>query len=57
MSPPATWTATCYRGCFEVLKRLNEDFHKTIVLATHDPHAASYAHVTGHLEKGMLLPA
>jgi hypothetical protein len=24
---------------------------------THDPHAASYAHVTRHLEKGMLLPA
>jgi len=41
----------------EILKRLNEDFHKTIVLVTHDPHAASYAHVTRHLEKGMLLPA
>ncbi len=38
------------------LKRLNEDFHKTIVMGTHDPHAASYAHVTRHLEKGMLLP-
>ncbi len=41
----------------EVLKRLNEEFHKTIVMVTHDPHAASYAHVTRHLEKGMLLPA
>lgn len=41
----------------EILKRLNEDFHKTVVLVTHDPHAASYAHVTRHLEKGMLLPA
>jgi len=41
----------------EILKRLNEDFHKTIVMVTHDPHAASYAHVTRHLEKGMLLPA
>jgi putative ABC transport system ATP-binding protein len=40
----------------EILKRLNEDFHKTIVMVTHDPHAASYAHVTRHLEKGMLLP-
>src|SRR6201997_3263374 len=37
----------------EILKRLNEDFHKTIVMVTHDPHAASYAHVTRHLEKGM----
>jgi ABC-type lipoprotein export system ATPase subunit len=26
------------------------------VMVTHDPHAASYAHVTRHLEKGMLLP-
>ena len=40
----------------EILKRLNEDFHKTVVMVTHDPHAASYAHVTRHLEKGMLLP-
>lgn len=40
----------------EILRRLNEDFHKTIVMVTHDPHAASYAHVTRHLEKGMLLP-
>jgi hypothetical protein len=24
-------------------------------MVTHDPHAASYAHVTRHLEKGMLL--
>jgi putative ABC transport system ATP-binding protein len=41
----------------DILKRLNEDFRKTIVMVTHDPHAASYAHVTRHLEKGMLLPA
>jgi len=40
----------------EILKRLNEDFKKTIVMVTHDPHAASYAHVSRHLEKGMLLP-
>ena len=40
----------------EILKRLNENFHKTVVMVTHDPHAASYAHVTRHLEKGMLLP-
>ena len=40
----------------EILKRLYEDFHKTIVMVTHDPHAASYAQVTRHLEKGMLLP-
>jgi len=41
----------------EILKKLNQSFHKTIIMVTHDPHAASYAHVTRHLEKGRLLPA
>ncbi len=41
----------------EILARLNQDFRKTIVMVTHDPHAAAYAHLTRHLEKGMLLPA
>ncbi len=41
----------------EILKLLNRDFHKTIVMVTHDPHAAAYAHVTRHLEKGQLLPS
>jgi putative ABC transport system ATP-binding protein len=40
----------------EILKRLNEGFKKTIVMVTHDPHAAQYAHVIRHLEKGKLLP-
>jgi putative ABC transport system ATP-binding protein len=39
----------------DILKLLNENFHKTIIMVTHDPHAAAYAHVTRHLEKGMLL--
>jgi putative ABC transport system ATP-binding protein len=40
----------------EILKMLNQDFKKTIVMVTHDPHAAAYAHLSRHLEKGMLLP-
>jgi len=40
----------------EILRRLNESFNKTVVMVTHDPHAASYAHLIRHLEKGMLLP-
>src|SRR3954470_3708238 len=40
----------------EIMKRLNEEFGKTIVMVTHDPNAAAYAHTTRHLEKGMLLP-
>jgi putative ABC transport system ATP-binding protein len=40
----------------EIMKMLNEDFRKTVVMVTHDPHAAAYAHTVRHLEKGMLLP-
>jgi putative ABC transport system ATP-binding protein len=40
----------------EILRQLNESFQKTVVMVTHDPHAASYARVIRHLEKGMLLP-
>lgn len=39
-----------------ILKELNESFRKTIVMVTHDPRAATFAHRTRHLEKGMLLP-
>jgi putative ABC transport system ATP-binding protein len=37
-----------------LLKRLNEEFHKTIVLVTHDPRAAARAHRMVHLDKGVL---
>ena len=37
-----------------LLDRLNKEFHKTIVLVTHDPHAAQRAHTTRHLDKGEL---
>jgi putative ABC transport system ATP-binding protein len=38
----------------DLLVRLNREFKKTIVMVTHDPHAAEYAHVTRHLDKGEL---
>jgi putative ABC transport system ATP-binding protein len=38
-----------------LLKRLNEEFGKTIVMVTHDPHAANQAHTVVHLEKGALV--
>jgi putative ABC transport system ATP-binding protein len=40
----------------QILTRLNEDSHKTIIMVTHDPHAAAFAHTIRHLEKGQLLP-
>jgi len=39
-----------------ILRMLNRDFKKTIVLVTHDPKASGYATVTRHLDKGELLP-
>ena len=39
-----------------LLWRLNNEFHKTIVMVTHDPHAAHFATKARHLEKGELLP-
>jgi len=38
----------------ELLRRLNEEFDKTIVMVTHDPKAAQRAKRTLHLEKGLL---
>jgi len=37
-----------------LLKRLNEEFGKTIVMVTHDPKAASRAHRMVDLDKGVL---
>jgi len=37
-----------------LLERLNREFHKTIVMVTHDPHAAERAHAIRHLDKGEL---
>ena len=41
----------------DLLERLNAEFHKTIVMVTHDPQAAKRAGRTLHLEKGALLEA
>jgi len=35
-----------------LMERLNKEFDKTIVMVTHDPHAAEKAHTIRHLEKG-----
>ena len=41
----------------DLLQALNRDHGKTIVMVTHDPHAAERARRTLHLEKGMLMEA
>jgi len=40
-----------------LLQRLNREYKKTIVMVTHDPHAAERASRVLHLEKGMLAPS
>ena len=37
-----------------LMKRLNEEFGKTIIIVTHDPHVAEFAGRELHLEKGVL---
>lgn len=38
-----------------MLQRLNREFNKTIIMVTHDPHAARFATKSRHIEKGELL--
>jgi putative ABC transport system ATP-binding protein len=39
-----------------ILSRLNKEHGKTVIMVTHDPHAAKYASKIRYLEKGELLP-
>lgn len=38
-----------------LMERLNTEFKKTILIVTHDPHAADRARIMHHLEKGDLI--
>ncbi len=38
----------------DLLERLNREFKKTIIMVTHDPHAAERAQRVMHLDKGVL---
>ena len=40
-----------------LLQRLNQEYEKTIIMVTHDPHAANRAKYVLHLEKGTLVQA
>jgi len=37
-----------------LMRRVNEEFGKVVIMVTHDPRAAEKAHVIRHLEKGVL---
>jgi putative ABC transport system ATP-binding protein len=53
--PTGNLDATSAEDVLEMLARLNREFGKTIVMVTHDPHAARRASAVRHLEKGELL--
>ena len=55
--PTGNLDAAAAEDVLTMLSRLNREFGKTIVMVTHDPHAAKFAHTIRHLEKGKLLPS
>jgi putative ABC transport system ATP-binding protein len=54
--PTGNLDASSAQDVLTLLSRLNKEFGKTIVMVTHDPHAARFASRIRHLEKGELLP-
>jgi putative ABC transport system ATP-binding protein len=54
--PTGNLDANSARDALTLLGRLNQEFGKTIVMVTHDPHAARSARSIRYLEKGVLLP-
>jgi putative ABC transport system ATP-binding protein len=54
--PTGNLDAASATDVLNLLSRLNKEFGKTIVMVTHDPHAARFATKIRHLEKGELLP-
>jgi putative ABC transport system ATP-binding protein len=53
--PTGNLDAASAQEVLTILAKLNSDFGKTVVMVTHDPHAAQRASVIHHLEKGELL--
>jgi putative ABC transport system ATP-binding protein len=53
--PTGNLDAASAQEVLTVLARLNRDFGKTVVMVTHDPHAAQHASKIHHLEKGELM--
>jgi len=54
--PTGNLDAASAQEALTLLTKLNREYGKTIVMVTHDPHAASFATKVYHLDKGLLLP-
>jgi putative ABC transport system ATP-binding protein len=53
--PTGNLDAASAQEVLTLLARLNKEFNKTVLLVTHDPHAAHFATKVRYLEKGELL--
>jgi putative ABC transport system ATP-binding protein len=54
--PTGNLDAASAQEVLPLLAKLNREYDKSIVMVTHDPHAAQVATKIRHLEKGALLP-
>ena len=54
--PTGNLDASSAQEVLTLLSRLNREFGKTVVMVTHDPHAAHFASKVRYLEKAELLP-
>ncbi len=54
--PTGNLDAASAQEVLTLLARLNKEFNKTVLLVTHDPHAAHFASKIRYLEKAELLP-
>jgi putative ABC transport system ATP-binding protein len=52
--PTGNLDAASAEEVLTILSKLNRDYGKTIIMVTHDPHAARFASRVHHLEKGEL---
>jgi putative ABC transport system ATP-binding protein len=53
--PTGNLDAAAAEDVLTMLSRLNREFGKTIVMVTHDPHAARFASTIRYIEKGQML--
>ncbi len=53
--PTGNLDAASAQEILTILSKLNKDYGKTVVMVTHDPHAAQFATRVQHLEKGELV--
>ena len=53
--PTGNLDAASAQEVLTILSKLNKDYGKTVVMVTHDPHAAQFASQVHHLEKGELV--